>query len=317
MAVDIFELDIAKPFRRKVINGMYKLEGMYAAIPTPFFEDERIDYEGIKTIVNYLAEQGLHGIIAGGSTGEYTMLSEEERKALIKTACEAAMGRMDVVAGTGCARAADTIRLCNYAAECGASAALVITPHYMVMTEDMLYDYYKTVAENSQIDIIIYHYALATGVMLSPQFVQRLSKIDKIVGLKNTEDMDHTAKVIALTADDKNFKIASGYDSLMIANLATGGDASMGVVHNIVPKTVEKIYACIKNNDVQEAARINAMLSELVLLLEAEPYPGPLKVAFDLMGLPGGVPRRPIAPPSDKMKEDMKNCLIKLGVIGN
>ena len=159
---------------------MYKLEGMYAAIPTPFFEDESIDFEGIKTLVNYLADQGLHGVIAGGSTGEYTMLSEEERRGVIKAACEAGKGRIDVVAGTGCPRAVDTIELCNFAAECGADAALVITPHYMVMTEDMLYDYYKTVAEGSKLPIIIYHYSLATGVSLAPAFIKKLAELDNM-----------------------------------------------------------------------------------------------------------------------------------------
>ena len=294
---------------------MYKLEGMYAAIPTPFHADESVDYEGVKKIVKFLADEGLHGIIAGGSTGEFTVMSTEERKGIIKAACEASEGRISVVAGTGCPRAVDTIELCNYAAEVGADAALVITPHYMIMTEDMLYEYYQEVAEGSKLNVIIYHYALATGVSLSPEFIQKLAKIDNIVGLKNTEDMDHTAKVIGLTADNEKFKVAIGYDSLAIANLATGGDASMGVIHNILPKEMEKIYACVKNNDVREAARLNARLSELVLLLEAEPYPGPAKVALDLMGLPGGIPRKPIAPPSDKMRADMKRCLTELGVI--
>ena len=268
---------------------MYKLEGMYAAIPTPFFEDESIDFEGIKTLVNYLADQGLHGVIAGGSTGEYTMLSEEERRGVIKAACEAGKGRIDVVAGTGCPRAVDTIELCNFAAECGADAALVITPHYMVMTEDMLYDYYKTVAEGSKLPIIIYHYSLATGVSLAPAFIKKLAELDNIVAI--------------------------GYDSLAVANLCTGGHASMGVIHNIVPKTMERIYTCIRENNVAEATRISKSLNELVMLTEAEPYPGPAKVALELMGLPGGVPRKPIAPPSSQMRADMRACLIKLGVI--
>ena len=294
---------------------MYKLEGMYAAIPTPFFEDESIDFEGIKTLVNYLADQGLHGVIAGGSTGEYTMLSEEERRGVIKAACEAGKGRIDVVAGTGCPRAVDTIELCNFAAECGADAALVITPHYMVMTEDMLYDYYKTVAEGSKLPIIIYHYSLATGVSLAPAFIKKLAGLDNIGGVNNTGDMDHTAKVIGLTQDNDTFHVAIGYDSLAVANLCTGGHASMGVIHNIVPKTMERIYTCIRENNVAEATRISKSLNELVMLTEAEPYPGPAKVALELMGLPGGVPRKPIAPPSSQMRADMRACLIKLGVI--
>lgn len=294
---------------------MYKLEGMYAAIPTPFFEDECIDYAGVQTLVNYLADQGLHGIIAGGSTGEYMMMTVEERMGVIKAACEAARGRIDVVAGTGCMRAEQTIALTNYAAECGADAALVITPYYMIMSDDMLYDYYKEVAEKSKIGIIIYHYSLATTTTISAQCIARLAKLDNIVGIKNTEDMDCTAKLIGLTADNDTFRVAIGYDSLAVPHLAAGGDASMGVVHNVVPKTMEKIYSCIQENNIKEAARLGIELNELIMLLEAEPYPGPVKAALDLMGLPGGLPRKPIDPPSEKMRADMKACLIKLGVI--
>ena len=135
------------------------------------------------------------------------------------------------------------------------------------------------------------------------------------MGIKNTEDMDCTAKLIGLTADNDTFRVAIGYDSLAVPHLAAGGDASMGVVHNVVPKTMEKIYACIKENNVKEAARLGIELNELIMLLEAEPYPGPVKAALDLMGLPGGLPRKPIDAPSDKMRADMKACLIKLGVI--
>ena len=294
---------------------MYKLEGMYAAIPTPFFPDESIDYEGVKTLVRYLADQGLHGIIAGGSTGEYSLMSVDERKKIIKIACEAAEGRIDVIAGTGCPRAVDTIELSNYAAECGASAVLVITPHYMVISEEELYDFYKTVAENSKLGVIIYHYPLATGITLPPLFVQKLAQIDNIIGIKNTEDMDHTAKVIGLTHDNDSFRVAIGYDSLAVACLCSGGDASMGVIHNIVPKTMEKIYSLVKENNVAEATKIAVSLNELIMLTEAEPYPGPAKYALELMGLPGGVPRKPVAPPSDQMRADMKACLVKMGII--
>lgn len=294
---------------------MFKLQGMYAAIPTPFFPDESIDYDGLKKLTEFLVQGGLSGIIAGGSTGEFTLLSTEERKQVVKTACNAAAGRFSVVAGTGCHRAVDTIELCNYAAEVGADAALVITPHYLIMTEDELFRFYSEVAAESKIPVLIYHFAGATGVALSPEMVLRLSKIDNIVGIKNTEDMDHTAKIIGLTADNPDFDVAVGYDSLAVGTLATGGSASMGVVHNIVPGEMMKIYNAIRNNDVKTAMALNARLCDLVLLLEAEPYPGPAKAALELMGLPGGVPRKPVAASTPELREKMKECLTKLGVI--
>ena len=106
---------------------MYKLEGMYAAIPTPFFEDESIYYAGIKTLVGYLADQGLHGIIAGGSTGEYTMMSTEERKGVIKAACEAGMPEERVMRAASIAEALSELEEALGADD----AVLVKASHFM------------------------------------------------------------------------------------------------------------------------------------------------------------------------------------------
>ncbi len=295
---------------------MYKLYGMIPAMPTPFKEDSSIDYDGVKRLLNHLIDGGVHAILVGGSTGEYSLMTPEERRSLIKTACEEANGRVPIIAGTGCHRPEDTIALTQYAAEVGADAALVLPPYYMQTSRQGIIDYFKTVAENSPIGIVIYNYPSATGVDLDPELIFELSKIDKIVGLKDTADLEHTCKVIALTKDNENFGVVNGFEHLIMGTLASGGDGTMGIVHNLAPREMVRIYDLIvKENNLAEALKISQRLTPLYTYMEEEPFPGPVKAALDIMGLPGGLPRRPITPPSDAMKEKLEKALKEAGLI--
>ena len=126
-------------------------QGVMVPLVTPFFEDESIDFESYKKIIDYTIDGGMHGILVGGSTGEYHMMSLEERKELIKKGCEFAAGRVPVMAGTGEYTAKDTIELTNFAADCGATWALVLPPFYQHTTEEGIYEFFKEIAENSKI----------------------------------------------------------------------------------------------------------------------------------------------------------------------
>ena len=155
-------------------------EGVMVPLVTPFFEDESIDFDSYKKIIDYTIEGGMHGILVGGSTGEYHMMSLEERKELIKKGCEFAAGRVPVVAGTGEYTAKETIELTNYAEECGATWALVLPPYYQKTSEEGIYEFFKEISDNVNIGIIIYHNPGATAVELSPDFLVRLAQLEKI-----------------------------------------------------------------------------------------------------------------------------------------
>jgi 4-hydroxy-tetrahydrodipicolinate synthase len=241
-------------------------------------------------------------------------MTVEERKAVIKFVCETSNGRIPVMAGTGCHRTEDTIALTQYAAEVGADCALVINPYYMTTSRQGIIDHYKAVAESVNIGIVIYHYPDATGVELDPELIHEISQIDGIVGIKNTADGIHTSKLIALTKDNPNFSVLTGFEHLIVPTLAIGGQGAVGLIHNLVPKKIVKLYDLIVNeNNLKEATKLNQKLLDLYNAIEEETIPGTLKAGLEVLGLSGGPSRLPLVPSSEKFKSKIEAILNELG----
>lgn len=289
-------------------------EGVMVPLITPFHEDETIDFDGYKRIIDYTIEGGMHAILVGGSTGEYHMMSLEERKELIKKGCEFAAGRVPVMAGTGEYTAAETIELTNYAADCGAEWGLVLPPFYQQTSEAGIYEFFKEIAEKSKIGIVIYHNPGATNVELSPDFIVELAKIDNIVGVKDTTDERHTCQTIAKTRGIPNFAVIEAEEHLLLPTYSVGGKAAFSILFNLLPKEMREMYdLAVVKNDFKSAIELNAKLAPFYDLMEAEPYPGPVKAGLDCLGLPGGIVRKPLTQPSDEMRATMREMLKGIG----
>ncbi|MBF0814696.1 MULTISPECIES: 4-hydroxy-tetrahydrodipicolinate synthase [Staphylococcus] len=292
---------------------MYRPIGMIPAMPTPLNEDESINFSGYEKLINHLIDGGVHCLLAGGSTGEYSMMSTEERKEVLKAAVDYADGRVPIMAGTSEHRLNETIELTKYAEEIGADCALIITPYYMQTSEEGIKNYYEQVAKATNIGIVIYHYPGATNVTLTPEFIAELSEIEGIVGVKNTTDQEHTCKVIALTKDNEGFSVLTGSEHLILPTLAVGGDGATGIIHNLVPDQIVEMYDLFKNKkDIDGALKINQRLLPLYDYVEAEPVPGPIKAGLDLIGLEGGNVRDPLVEASNELKEKMRETLNRL-----
>lgn len=293
---------------------MYKPTGMIPAMPTPFNEDGSINFSAYQGLINHLVDGGVHCLLAGGSTGEYSLMSLEERKSLLKAAVEYAGGRVPVMAGTSAHREEETLELTKYAAEVGADCALVVTPYYMTTSEEGMKAYYKKLAAEAGIGIVIYHYPAATNVELSPEFITELSEEEGIVAVKNTTDQEHTCKVIALTKDNDDFTVLTGFEHLILPTLSVGGHGATGIIHNLVPKEIVEMYELFtKEKDIDGALAINQRLLPLYDYVEAEPVPGPVKAGLDIIGLEGGTVRKPLVPASEELKEKMSKTLKELG----
>ncbi|MCF6409530.1 4-hydroxy-tetrahydrodipicolinate synthase [Pseudalkalibacillus salsuginis] len=293
---------------------MYKPTGMIPAMPTPFNDEENIDFDSYNKLIDHLIDGGVHCLLAGGSTGEYSLMSMDERKSVLKAAVEAAKGRVPIMAGTSAHKTEDTLELTRYAAEIGADCALVINPYYLKTSEQGIIDYYTKLAKNADIGIVIYHYPAATSVELSPELIAELSKIDGIVGVKNTTDQEHTCKVIALTKDQDDFSVLTGFEHLILPTLAVGGDGATGIVHNLVPKEIVQMYKLFtEDRDIEGAIEINQKLLPLYDYVEAEPVPGPVKAGLDILGIKGGHVREPLVPASEELKQKMRQALSELG----
>jgi len=290
------------------------LKGLYVPLVTPFHADESIDFDGYKKVIDYVIENGMDGVLVGGSTGEYHMMSLEERKELIKRGCEIVAGRVPVIAGTGESTAKATIELTNFAADCGAKWALVLPPYYQQTTEEGIYEFFEEVAAGSRIGIVIYHTPGATNVELSPQLIRRLAQIDGIASVKETIDETHTSQSYMLTYDIPEFCIMEANEPLLLPSYAIGIDAAFSIIFNLIPREMRAMYDLVfKKNDIAAARELNKKLAPICSMMEEEPYPGPVKAGLDAIGLPGGIVRKPLVQPSDDLRQRMRAELKKLG----
>lgn len=290
------------------------IRGLYVPLVTPFHADESIDFEGYKKVIDYVIDGGMDGVLVGGTTGEYHMMSLEERRELIRRGCEIVNGRVNVIAGTGMNTAKATIELTNFAADCGAKWALVLPPYYHQTTEAGIYEFFKEVAEGSRIGIVIYHTPGSTNVELSPELLRELAKLDGIAAVKETIDETHTSDTYMATRDIPNFCVMEANEPLLLPSYAIGIDAAFSIIFNLLPREMREMYDLVfKKNDLAAARKLNEKLAPIFHMMEAEPYPGPVKAGLDAIGLPGGIVRKPLTQPSDALRAAMKEELRKLG----
>ncbi|MGI2244113.1 4-hydroxy-tetrahydrodipicolinate synthase [Staphylococcus cohnii] len=288
---------------------MYKPYGMIAALPTPMLENEDIDFESFEKLIEHVIAGGIHGVLVGGSTGEYSLMTFEERKKIIAFVTSQVNKRVQVMAGTGCHRTLDTIELTNYAEHVGADSALVINPYYMVTSDEGILDHYKAVAKNADIGIVIYHYPDATGVELSPELIHEISQIEGVIGIKNTADGIHTSKLLNLVKDNTDFALLNGFEDLFLPSLSIGANGAIGLVHNLVPDKIAKLYELVQENNVKEAAELNKKLLPLFNLLEEETVPGTVKAGLKALGISGTACRLPLQPASESFEKKMTQLL--------
>ncbi len=288
-------------------------KGMFVPVVTPFKEDQSIDYDAFKKVIDFVIEGGMEGILICGSTGEYHAMTLEEQKEVIKKGCEFVAGRVPVMAGVGRSTPSESIKLANFAADCGADWGLVLPPYYQCTTEQGVKDFFTEIADGSKIGIVIYNNPLSTTVELDPQLIRELAQHENIVSIKDTSDMEHTCKVIAATRDIENFTVFQGYEHLILPSILVGADGGFAILMNLLPKEYAKLNQMIKDGKWEEAAEYNMSLANLYSMMEAEPYPGPVKAGMELLGISGGCVRKPLVQPSDELKANMKKELQKIG----
>ena len=291
-----------------------KLEGMYVPIITPFREDQSIDFDALKTVIDYTIESGVDGMLITGSTGEYHTMTLDEQKEVIKKGCEFVAGRIPIIAGVGKSTVKATVELANFAADCGADYALVLPPYYQPTTREGIIEFFTDIAAGSKIGIMIYDNPLATGVELDPELIYELAQIDNIVALKDTSDMIHTCQVLAKVRNmDKEFPVFQGYEHTILPAMAVGAQGGFAILMNALPKEYAKLYRLVKENKWNEAVDFNMSMADLFTAMEEEPYPGPVKAAMNMLGLPAGHVRKPLVDASEELKEKMRKNLRELG----
>jgi 4-hydroxy-tetrahydrodipicolinate synthase len=287
------------------------VRGAITPLITPFHADGALDLDSIGRLVDWQLERGTHGISVGGSTGEPTSQTIEERIAVMQAAVSAIDGRVPFLPGTGSARMDETLELTAEAQRLGASAALVVTPYYGRAQQDGLFAWYSEIAsEFPDMPIIAYNVPIRAAVDIAPETVARLRRAhDNIVGIKETtRDFEHVSYVLNLCGRD--FIALSGIELLCYPMLTLGGRGHLSCVANFAPKPVAELYDAFVAGDQARAQELHYALHPLVDAAFAEVNPVPAKWVMEQIGLlPSGHARKPLAPLADATKRRIADLL--------
>ncbi|SMY02542.1 dihydrodipicolinate synthase family protein [Brevibacterium antiquum] len=289
--------------------------GIYAACITPFSPDGgEIDIAGIGTQVEHMIANGVHGLVPGGSTGEFTALTVAERKACNRAYIQAADKRVPVVAGTGALSTAETIELSRDAEEAGADALMIVPPFYDTPSFEEIIAHYRAVSEVVDIPIMFYNIPDATGLEVSAEQFGRLGREAGVGSYKDTSgDFSKFTSVYLDHSDD--IRAINGCDTLTFAALALGTNAGVWGAASFIPRLCVDLYnALAVDSDMPRARDLWEKIHPICVFLESHSYACGVKTGVELVGMPAGPTRGPILPLAAEHREELQRLLNAAGL---
>jgi 4-hydroxy-tetrahydrodipicolinate synthase len=270
------------------------LRGSMAPVVTPFTDAGEVDLDGLRRLITWQLDSGSHGISLGGSTGEPSAQTAQERITAMTEAAAVIADRVPFLPGTGSARLDETLELTAAASGLGADAALVITPYYARPTQEGLFQWYAAVAgQHPELPIVVYNVPSRTAVDIAPETVARLRRrFDNIVGVKETtRDFEHFSRVLYHCGRD--ILVWSGIELLCLPLLALGGAGFVSAVANLAPAAVAQMYELWMAGEHEKARELHYGLHPLVDVIFTETNPAPAKWVLQQAGLLGSARVRP------------------------
>lgn len=283
-------------------------KGCATAIVTPFDENNNINFDEFRKLINYQIENNINGIVVCGTTGESATLSKEEKEELIKYCVKVVNKRVPVIAGVGSNNTKAVMENEHYAEKVGVDGLLVVTPYYNKTTQDGLIEHYKIISENTSLPIILYNVPSRTGMDILPETYLKLSRIKNIVATKEASgDISKILKIRNLCKD--NLSIYSGNDDQIVPVLSLGGIGVISVLSNIMPKYTTEMVEKYLKGETKEASNMQIEVAELIEKLFKEVNPIPIKEALNIIGFQTGKPRIPLIKCSKELKEELTQIL--------
>nr|WP_319513597.1 N-acetylneuraminate lyase [uncultured Cohaesibacter sp.] len=288
---------------------MDTFKGIFAALLTPFNEDESVNYEALEQLVGFVRKQGLQGIYVGGSSGEAMLQPHDERVACLEKAAEASEGKLTLIAHVGTIATKDAIALADAAAKAGYQAISAITPYYYGFSRDEVLAHYLGLADASSLPLIIYNFPARTASFSTKELTELLAH-PNIIGIKHTSsDMYQLERLKTFCPDALLF---NGYDEMCLAGLASGADGAIGTTYNFMGDLFVALREFTLRGNIAEARKLQAIANRAIdALIEVGVMPGS-KEALEIMGIPAGVSRRPFRPLTKDDRALMKEAILPI-----
>lgn len=306
---------------------MYKPYGIIPPIITPFGEDGRINMQALADMSAFLVEHGMHGLFPFGTTGEFYAVDDTEYVEALQTVKRAVQGKTDrkgrpiqLIAGCSAIATRQVVHLAKLVELVGGYDAIsVLTPMFVSQTQEELYAFYKTVADSTDMPVIMYNNKPKTNVTIAPVTAARLAKeCPNIVGVKDsTGDMTNCGEYIRLTRDlREKFAVMMGRDTMIYAGLHYGCSGAVASCANVAPRLVADIYDKFEDGDWQGALNAQFALAPLRLASTAlGTFPEVIKEGLELQGIPVGKCLPPIQPLTSDNRAALRGILVDMGLV--
>ena len=288
-------------------------EGAATALVTPFDKKGNPDLEAFAALIDWQIKEGIDALVACGTTGESSTLSEKEYEEVVKTAVKACGGRVPMIVGTGSNNTAHAAERTKLAEDLGADAALVVTPYYNKATQKGLVAHYETIADASDLPVILYNVPSRTGVNIEPATCKILSEHEKIVAIKEASgNISKVAEILALAGDALD--VYSGNDDQIVPIMSLGGKGVISVLSNPLPKKTAEMTSLLLKGDYKGGAKLQLELLPLINALFCQVNPIPAKAAMSAMGYGENMVRLPLTPLEEQFEEKLFGLLKEQGI---
>lgn len=285
------------------------VKGIIVAMVTPFDENQNIDFQATRQLVNKLIDDGVYGIFILGTNGEFHVLNNQEKVEFAKCVIDEVKKRVPVYVGTGGNSTAEVIALSKQMEALGADALSVITPYFLVPSQEELIAHYKAVAAAVHVPIVLYNIPKNTGINIAVETVAQLAKVDNIVGIKDSSgNIDNIAGYIEAAKGEK-FSVLSGSDSLILKALKIGAVGAIAATANLLTKNDVEIYENFINHRLEEAEKGQEKIEVLRSVLKLATVPSVLKKSLVLSNVPVGPCRLPVQEPKAEVIPKIKEML--------
>ena len=291
-------------------------KGIVVPIVTPVDQQGKLNEKAYRGLVDYLAENGIHGVFPFGTTGEFYAYDQGFYNELLALTKDAVAGRMQIYAGANHITTKGAIAIAKAVEKVGGIDALsVLTPMFVSQTQEEVYEYYRAIASETSLPIIIYNNKPKTNVTVEPATVARLAEIDNIVAAKDsTGDMTNAEEYIRLTRG-KEFSVMMGRDTLILAGLHYGATGAIASCANVAPRIAVDIYEKFQAKDYHGALDAQFQLSALRIATNMGSFPVTLKEALKLIGHDCGDCVPPILPLHEDQREKLRGVLTGMGLL--
>lgn len=260
-----------------------RLRGAITALITPMTTDGAVDYDKLADLIEWQIAEGIHALVAVGTTGESATLTMQEHSNVIRFFVKQVAGRVPVIAGTGANSTHEAIELTQHAKDAGADCALLVVPYYNKPTQEGMYQHYKAIAEAVDMPQMLYNVPGRTVVDMSQQTVERLMSIPNIVAIKDATGNLERGKAL-IEAVGEHMVVLSGDDPTALELIKHGAKGNISVTSNVAPKAMSQVFALALEGRFDEANAIHDTIKHLHKDLFIESSPQPTKYALYKLG---------------------------------